>query len=174
MIQIPVIELKETSAKTRSFDSVVTRILKLPIMKVADIPKQDLIDDTIDRGWRRFKYAVKDIKVDDDTAKVLIDDSAHEPLSSAISPLTPNQLATFLDKGTISHMVKPVNAKALRWESKTVSPKGLSAKMKTGVFFSKGHKISGIKATNFWRLMDKSKKAMNEFISNWIKTAANK
>jgi len=53
--------------------------------------------------------------------------------------------AIHLEEGTDDHFVKPVNAKALRWFE---NPGAGSA---GNPIFSKGHKVSGIKAKNIVR-----------------------
>jgi hypothetical protein len=160
------IEFKEVTSTERNFNSVVGRILKLDIMKVSAIAKRMLIDDTVSRGWKRFRKAIDDEKRDEDTAAIFIDDAASG------GPLSPKVIAGFLNYGTTDHVVKPVNKKALHWTSKVVSPAGFSAKMKTGQFFSKGHTVSGIKATGFWKLTSAMVKKMNDYISQFIHKAA--
>jgi len=133
-------------AKEKSFDSIITRMLKMPMKQIAHAAEQDLIQETRSHGWRRFVSTIHGLELTDDTAAVYLEDKVMD-------------IAGYLHRETARHMVKPVNKKALHWQ------------MKGKDYFSKGHMVSGIKATNWWRLYEKTKEKINNIITEHIAKA---
>jgi len=71
--------------------------------------------------------------------------------------LTPKlkRLGFWLHHGTEDHEVKPQKAKALHW----VNARGQDR-------FSKGHKVRGIKATNFFQYSAGAKRQVNTYLNS--------
>lgn len=129
------------AVKGETLDTRIKKVYALTsAKKMGTVAKNQLIDETIEHGWRRFRTNIKQATVDVNTEMIFMNDLNN---SKAIMG--------YLTGGTPDHMVSPRDKKALHWGGKPG-------------FFSKGHKVKGIKATGVWGITDKVKAAINLFI----------
>lgn len=70
-----------------------------PLSKISKTVQEDLIQESINRGWNRIKGTVK---------RRVLNKNHHEVY-------TDNDISVYLHKGTPSHSIKAKNKKALRW-----------------------------------------------------------
>ncbi len=147
------------------FGDIVKRVSNYPIMEAGRLARKELIAESVSRGWRRFKQAIKVRKISKESCGIYVDNTKKDTDGP-----TNSEIAQFLHGGTDRHEVKPVNKKALFWKGKVVVSKGVSAKMKTQGFFSKGHMVSGIKASKWFELNESIREKVNKFTSDFIKT----
>lgn len=147
-----------------SFSDIAKRLSNYPIMEAGRLARRELIAEAVSRGWHRFRQGIKLRKISKESCAIYVDDTKKDPDGPSNS-----EIAQFLHGGTDKHKVAPVNKKALFWKGKVIASKGLGAKMKTQGFFSKGHYVSGIKATKWFELgesiLNKIHKLSSEFIA---------
>lgn len=154
--------------KGTTFSDVVKRLSNIPIAEAGQIVRTELIQVTKNKGWKRFKSAIKLRKESKEKCAIYVDDNQQKNTGAKN-----NEVAAYLHSGTDKHKVAPVNKKALFWKGKVVVSKGMSAKMKTKGFFSKGHEVSGIKATYWFTLSENIRNKVNKFISDHISKVKN-
>jgi hypothetical protein len=83
---------------------------KPPIAQALKIVKDDLVQDTRSRGWKRFGAGIQAVKDSDTKGRVFVNDN------TVGGTATNKQIASWLHFGRGE--VRPVKAQALRWLSK--------------------------------------------------------
>jgi len=107
-----------------------------PLSKITKIIQEDIISDTKKRGWRRIANTIKTRRLDKNNQEVFLGGKQKD-----------KDVSVFLHAGTKRHFIAPVKKLALSWVQ------GGTRR------FSKGHFVSGIKATDFFKV---SQSAINK------------
>jgi hypothetical protein len=120
---------------------------KPPIAQALKIVKDDLVQDTRSRGWKRFGAGIQAVKDTDTSGRVFVNDNAVRGSSA-----TNKQIGAWLQYGTPGH--GPVKAQALRFK---IGGKTIFAKW-----------VKGIKAVNWWGLRETAKEKVRELLRKYI------
>ena len=130
----------------KTIDKYISKVSNFPLGKVSKLVQTDIQDNARSRGWRRIPKTIKRRIIDKNHHEIFIGGNAKDV-----------NVAIWQDGGTRSHFIRPVKKKALSWSS--------GGKR----FFSKGHMVKGIKATNFFRIYDSTITKTNAIIDKEMK-----
>lgn len=122
----------------------IEKSTKAKLPKIANIIKMDLVEYAKFRAWKNLSKQIKSEKIDDKTYQIYIPDDKWAKISD------------YQHFGTEPHFIAPVKAKALHWLNGGSS------------IFSLGHKVSGIKATNYFRITENALNRILGELSNII------
>lgn len=132
---------------TGSIDRLIGKIkLDIPLTKISKAIQEDIIDDTKKRGWRRIGGTIKRRVIDKNTHEVFIGGKEKDA-----------KISIYLNRGTKAHWIRPVKKLALSWVNGGTR------------YFSKGHIVSGIKATNFFKVYNSTQNKINKLIDETYK-----
>jgi len=106
------------------------------LSKIASVIQEDIIQETKRRGWRRIANTIKTRRLDKNNQEVFLGGKQKD-----------KDVSVFLHAGTKRHFIAPVKKLALSWVQSGTRR------------FSKGHFVSGIKATDFFKV---SQSAINK------------
>lgn len=112
-----------------------------PLNKISRKIQTDIQAETVRLGWRNIGKTIK---------RRIVDRFEHEIYYE-------NKISRFLDEGTTGHRIEPKNKSALHWIVGSQN------------FFSKGHYVSGIKATNFFKIYPNTLNWITQTTDDFIK-----
>lgn len=138
----------------KSADIFEKRLLTLikdpPVSRISKIVQDDIKDEAVQRGWKRIPATIKRRKVSNSLYEVFLGGKEKD-----------KDVSVYQHRGTKAHFIRPKKKKALSW----VANPGIHGKR----FFSKGHRVSGIKASNFFTVYPSTLAKIRVFMNQLAK-----
>lgn len=116
----------------------------VPMVQLGKIVQEDIIAETKNRGWKRIGKTIKRRTVNKNTQEIFTAGKDAD-------------IAGYLNRGTRGHYIFPNKKQALSWVDGGTR------------FFSKGHFVRGIKATNFFSIYPSTLRKMKATITESYK-----